>query len=448
MNQLLALFKGGRYRVIVASICVVLFIQLADTKQVFAQDSTSFEPQKAAFTINGRADRPVVIPFELVNNLVIIEARINGSVPLKLIVDTGVSNVLITSLPNGEEISLRSTRTVTLSGLGEGDPIEAFYAEQNQLNIGSVEGSNIEVLFLKKDIFNLSAFMGTYVHGLIGYDLFAHFAVEIDYIAKKLILYKPEEFEEKFQKLPEHRWWHKYPITIEERKPYIDVDFKHRPGLPYTSLRLLIDSGSSNAFSLYKITREDIIVPQSHIKALIGVGLSGNVNGYLGRVQKMKLGEEFIFEEPVVAYPDSFAIRRAFELGDRNGSIGGEVLRRFKIIFHYRDNYILVRRNHNFGEEFHYNRSGIDINTPLPNIPLFVVSEVRENSPADREGIKTDDIIKKINGESVLDMDLNKIINLLQKSKRSRMKIRVQRDSVFKNFHLLLNDQLKVDPKE
>ncbi len=429
---------------VIASLLVILLAQV----QVFGQDSSSFEPENAAFTINGRSDRPVVIPFELVNNLIIIEARINGSVPLKLIVDTGVSNVLITSLPNGEEISLRSTRTVTLSGLGEGDPIEAFYAERNRLNIGTVEGTNVEVLFLKKDIFNLSAFMGTYVHGLIGYDLFSKFAVEIDYIAKKIILYKPEEFEEKFRKLPDHRWWHKYPITIEERKPYIDVDFKHRPGSPYISLRLLIDSGSSNAFSLYKITHEDIIVPQSHIEALIGVGLSGNVNGYLGRVQKMKLGNEFIIDQPVIAYPDSFAIRRAFELGDRNGSIGGEVLRRFKVIFHYRDNYILVRRNHNFGEEFHYNRSGIDINTPLPNIPLYVVSEVRENSPAGREGIRKDDIIKNINGESVLDMDLNKIINVLQKSKRSRMKIRIQRDSVYKNFHLLLNDQLKVDPKE
>ncbi|MGN8225957.1 aspartyl protease family protein [Gracilimonas sp. BCB1] len=440
----MALFKGGSYRVVIASLSVILLAQV----QIFGQDSTSFEPENASFTINGRSDRPVVIPFELVNNLIIIETRINGSVPLKLIVDTGVSNVLITSLPNGEEISLRSTRTVTLSGLGEGDPIEAFYAERNRLNIGTVEGTNVEVLFLKKDIFNLSAFMGTYVHGLIGYDLFSKFAVEIDYIAKKIILYKPEEFEEKFRKLPDHRWWHKYPITIEERKPYIDVDFKHRPGSPYIPLRLLIDSGSSNAFSLYKITHEDIIVPQSNIEALIGVGLSGNVNGFLGRVQKMKLGDEFIIEQPVVAYPDSFAIRRAFELGDRNGSIGGEVLRRFKIIFHYRDNYILVRRNHNFGEEFHYNRSGIDINTPVPNIPLYVVSEVRENSPAGREGIRKDDIIKKINGESVLDMDLNKIINVLQKSKRSRMKIRIQRDSVYKNFHLLLNDQLKVDPKE
>jgi hypothetical protein len=437
-----------KYRRIFVAVLMLTLAQYLNKQVGFAQDSTSAVEERSIFTINGRADRPVVIPFELINNLVIIKARINGSVPLKLIVDTGVSNVLITSLPNGEEISLRRTRTVTLSGLGEGDPIEAFYAEQNRLNIGKVEGTNVEVLFLKKDIFNLSAFMGTYVHGLIGYDLFANFAVEIDYIAKKIILYKPEEFEKKFQKLPEHRWWHKYPITIEEKKPYIDVGFKHRPGLPYTTLRLLIDSGSSNAFSLYKITHQDIIVPQSRIKALIGVGLSGNVNGYLGRVQKAKLGDEFFFEQPVVAYPDSLAIRRAFELGGRNGSIGGEVLRRFKIIFHYRDKHILVRRNHNFGEEFYYNRSGIEINTPLPNVPLYVVSEVRENSPADKEGIKKDDIIKKINGESVLDMDLNKIIHVLQKSKRSRMKIRVQRDTLFKKFHLILDEQLKVDPKE
>ncbi|MCP9290386.1 aspartyl protease family protein [Gracilimonas sediminicola] len=444
----MALFKGGRYRVIVASIWVVLFIQLAETKQVFAQDSTSFEPRKAAFTINGRADRPVVIPFELVNNLIIIEASINGSVPLKLIVDTGVGNILITALPKGEEIYLRSSRTVTLSGLGEGEPVEAFYAEKNRLDIGRVTGENVEVLFMKEDIFQLASFMGTFVHGLIGYDLFSEFAVEINYLSKELILYDPEKFEEKFQELPEHRKWHKLPIYIEDRKPYIDVAFKQRPGISYTPLRLLIDSGSSNAFSLYKITHEEIVVPKSNISTLIGVGLSGNVNGYLGRIQKMKLGDEFIFEEPVIAYPDSFAVRRALGLGDRNGSLGGEVLRRFKVIFHYRDEYILLRANRDLGDNFYYNISGIEVNTPVPNIPLYVVSEVREGSPAEKQGIQKGDVIKFINGEPAARLNLNDILNILQKNQGSRIRVGVQRDTLYKSYKIRLENELKVDPKE
>ena len=436
-----------RSRSIVAGIIVLFSVLILEERRVIAQDEDLYIAEDTEFSIAGRSDRPVTIPFELVNNLIIIEASINGSVPLKLIVDTGVGNILVTSLPNGEEIFLKSSRTVTLSGLGEGEPVEAFYAAQNQLDIGRINGSNVEVLFLKEDIFKLSSFMGTYVHGLIGYDLFSEFAVEINYLSKELILYDPEEFEDKFRDLPNHRRWHKYPIHIEERKPYLDLSFKHRPGIPYSPLRLLIDSGSSNAFSLYKITDEDIIVPESNIKTLIGVGLSGNVNGYLGRVQKMKLGDDFVFEQPVIAYPDSFAIRRAFELGDRNGSLGGEVLRRFKVIFHYRDGYILLRRNRDFGDEFNYNRSGIEVNTPIPNIPLYVVSEIREGSPAEQLGIEQGDVIKYINGEPAARLNLNEVLNILQKNTASRVRVGVQRDTLYKSYKLRLEDELRVDPK-
>ncbi|MEQ8523319.1 aspartyl protease family protein [Gracilimonas sp.] len=440
--------KLSGYRSLVSGILVLFSAFFIDEKQICAQNTVLSETEKTTFNINGRPDRPVIVPFELINNLIIIEASVNGSVPLKFIVDTGVSNTLISSLPNGEEVFLESSRTVTLSGLGEGEPVEAFYADQNKLNIGRIEGNNVEILFLKTDIFKLSSLMGTYVHGLIGYDLFSQYAVEIDYQNKKLVLYDPVEFEEKFEELPKHRKWFKLPIHIEQKKPYIELDFKHNPGVSYTQIRLLIDSGSSNAFSLYTMTHDSIVVPQSNISTLIGVGLSGNVNGYLGRVQKMKLGSEYIFEQPVVAYPDSFAIRKAFELGDRNGSLGGEVLRRFKIIFHYKGGYILLRKNKDFGDDFNYNLSGIEVNTPVPNLPIYVISDIREGSPAQKDGVQVGDIIKYINGEAAARMNLNDVLNIFQKRQDSRIRLRVQRDSLYKSFRFKLENELKVDPKK
>lgn len=420
---------------------VACVLGVAPNHAVAQIDLSQPEPE---FQIKGRNDRRVTIPFELVNNLIIIEASVNGSVPLKFILDSGVTNTLITSLPNNEEIYLQSSRTVTLSGLGEGDPIEAFYSERNQLNIGKIVGTNVELLFLKNDVFRLSSFMGTYVHGLMGYDIFSNFAVEINYMSEEIHLYDTEEFKEKFEKLPRHWKWHKFPISIHDKKPYIDMNFKHEPGNNYTPLRLLIDTGSSNAFSLYNLTHDDIRIPNSNIETLIGVGLSGKVNGKLGRIKKMKLGE-FVFDEPVVAYPDSLAIRRVFSLGERNGSVGGEVLRRFKVIFNYKDEYILVRANHDFEDRFHYNISGIEVNTPIPNIPLYVVSEVRDNSPADKRGIMKGDVIKYINGEPTARLDLNEIIAYLQKNQGSRVVLEVQRDTLFKRFRLKLDNELVVD---
>jgi C-terminal processing protease CtpA/Prc len=185
-------------------------------------------------------------------------------------------------------------------------------------------------------------------------------------------------------------------------------------------------------------------VPESTINTLIGVGLSGLVRGEVGRIEEMRLGE-FTFNEPIIAYPDSNAIKEVVSLGDRNGSIGGEVLRRFKSIFHYKDEYILLRENRDLGDNFHYNLSGIEINTPVPDIPLYVVSDVRSGSPADKEGVKMGDVIKFVNGESSANLDLNEIIEILQKNRSSRVRLGVERDTLFKSFSFRLDDLLKVD---
>lgn len=402
------------------------------------------QPKDSVFSIIGAKDKRVEIPFELINNLVVIEASLNGSSPMKFILDTGVGTTLVSSLPLGEEIYLPNSRVVSLTGLGEGESVEAIYTNNNTLSLDRVAAKNLEVLYLKENIFMLSSFMGTEVHGIIGYDMFANFAVEVNYRAKELYIYDPEEFEDKFQKLPQHRKWFKYPIHIDEKKPYLDLVYQHKEDSEPANVRLLIDSGSSNAFSLYDLTHEAIKIPENRIETLIGVGLSGRVSGYLGRVKKMQMGK-FEFKKPVIAYPDSFAIRHAFGLGDRNGSLGGEVLRRFKVIYHYRDGYILVRKNRDFGDKFYYNLSGIEVNTPFPDLPVYVVSDIREQSPAEKAGVKKGDIIRYINGENVSKKDLNEVLHELQKNESSNTVLEVQRDSVYVKVHLKLENELPVD---
>jgi hypothetical protein len=422
----------------VLSACVFVLIPTS------AEAQNRSQARDSVFSIIGAKDKRVEIPFELINNLVVIEASLNGSTPMKFILDTGVGTTIISSLPVGEEIYLPNSRVVSLTGLGEGESVEAIYTNNNTLGLGRVQAENLEVLYLKENIFMLSSFMGTEVHGIIGYDMFASFAVELNYRAKEIYIYDTDEFEEKFQKLPNHRKWFKYPIHIEEKKPYINLVYQHKKDSDPTEIRLLIDSGSSNAFSLYDLTHEAIDIPKNRIETLIGVGLSGRVKGYLGRINMMQLGK-FEFTKPVIAYPDSFAIRHAFGVGDRNGSLGGEVLRRFKVIFHFQDEYILMRKNRDFGDKFYYNLSGIEVNTPFPDLPVYVVSDIREASPADKAGVKTGDIIRFINGENVSKKDLNEVLYELQKNESSKIVLEVQRDSVYVKVNLKLENKLKVD---
>ena len=418
---------------------VLLLSLVIGCSSLYAQESLS-----KVFEITRNNDRRVTIPFTLINNLIVIEASINNSAPMKFILDSGASGNILTSVYD-EGLYLNNVETVRLAGLGEGSSIEAFLSLDNNIKIGErIVASNAEVLLLKEDIFQLDTFMGTKITGILGHDFFESFAVEINYSRKLLRIYEPNAFQEKFRELPEHRKWYELPLTVQNDKSYIEVGYKHKEGGAFTPLRLLLDTGASNSFSLYESKDESIKVPEASVNSIIGTGLSGKVIGKLGMVQSMKIGE-FIFEEPVIAFPDSHSVRRVLRIEDRKGSIGGDVLRRFKVIFHYENGSLYLRKNSNYNDEFYFNSSGIEVYTPIPDLPFYVVAYVREGSPAYLAGVEEGDVINEINGRNVFNLKMDDLINYFQYKKGSRIFLKVERDSTVIDFRFRIDNQLVPD---
>lgn len=425
-----------------AVLAFLMLILVFGSFQIKAQSQSGID-DKPTFWLIGDRDERLVFPFELINNLVVIEASINGSEPMKFILDSGAGRNIITSLYN-REIYLNNTETVMLAGLGEGERLEAFRSRGNQVQIERIAGNDVEILILKEDVFKLASFMGTEVHGILGYDLFDSFAVEIDYRAKLLKIYDPVRSKEKFEKLPKHRKWFTIPIIVENEKPYTYITFKNSESDEYSPLKLLLDTGASNSFSFYDPTSEAIELPENTISTLLGIGLNGNVSGELGRVKSVKLGP-FEFEEPVVAFPDSLSVRRAFGFDDRNGSIGGDLLRRFKLIFNYHEELLYLRKNNNYHEDFTYNVSGIEVSTPLPNLPYYEISFIRQHSPAERAGLQVGDVIRKINGKKAEELSLNDLLNIFQNKEGNRVRMEVERDTTSVSIHFELRDELRLN---
>ncbi|MBD3615202.1 MAG: aspartyl protease family protein [Gracilimonas sp.] len=420
-------------------VLVLLLLLLAGSNILYAQESTP-----NIFEITQNKDRRVTIPFKLINNLIVVEVHINNSVPMKFILDSGATGNIITSLYD-EELYLNNVNTVRLAGLGEGTAIEAFQSLDNTIQIGDrIRAVNAEILLLKQDVFQLDTFMGTRIHGILGHDFFESFIVEINYSRKLLRIYEPNNFKEKFKELPEHRKWYELPMSVQDNKSYLNVGYKHKNGDEFIPLRLLLDTGASNSFSLYESMDESIKVPDVTINSIIGTGLSGKVTGELGRVQSMKVGE-FIFEEPVVAFPDSHSVRRVLRVEDRKGSIGGDIFRRFKVIFNYGNELLYLRRNSDFNDEFYFNTSGIEVYTPVPDLPFYVVAYVREGSPAFSAGVKEGDVIREINGTRAVDLKMNDLINYLQYKKSKTISLKVERDSTVKNLSFRMDAQLVPD---
>jgi hypothetical protein len=394
------------------------------------------------FDITKKSKKPIIIPFKMVHNLILIPLRINDSDTLRFVLDTGVSTAIITGLPNGENLSLNYTKEIELSGLGEGEAVKALYSSGNTLSIDGAVGFNHEVLFLLEDVFHLSSSMGTFVHGLIGYDVFRNFVVEINYVKERLILHDPGRYNKKIAKRLAKGKLMKgvIPIVIEKSKPYMTGLVTQKNG-ETLQLKLLIDSGASHALSLYSMTNDDIEVPEDNIRSFLGAGLSGDIFGLIGRLQKLKIGK-YDFDELVATYPEEEGIRRAVAYSNRNGSLGSEILKRFKVIFNYQKNYMMLRPNRYYKRPFTYNISGIEVTTPVPGIPIYEISKIREDSPAEKAGLSQGDQIIMINGVNVSRFSLNEVIDILQNRSGRRVRVFVQRYNKYIKAEFILKDNI------
>ena len=420
---------------------LILIISLLLTVTLLGCVSTDVAIQRVERDIqfNNPNRTSISVPFELINNLVVIPLRINNSDTLHFILDTGVRQTIITELDPGSEFEINYDEEIEIVGLGDSEPIAALLSRNNEIRLKGIRGKNHDVVVLLDGSFNLSKFMGKTVNGLIGYDFFENFIVELDYRSKKLFFHDPDFFKAKYSKLKKDRKWSEIPVTILERKPYITAEIKGEDGT-FFEVQLLVDSGASHTFFLFPTSNDRIEISNKSISSFLGTGLNGELYGKIARVDEVKISDLTI-TRPVVAYPNEEGIQAALRTEDRHGSIGSELLRRFKVYFNYLDGSMLVRPNRWFNQSFNYNMSGMEISTPYANLPYYVVSKVREGSPADLAGVKRLDVLYKINYKKIYDYDLNAINSLLQKEDGKKINLIVYRNGSYKTINFRLKDE-------
>lgn len=393
---------------IVRKICMLVLL-LA----MFASNGYPQLNEIGKFELETRRDRKVIIPFHVINNLIVVPLSINGSDTLRFVLDTGVGSTLITEFPNGTEIGFNYLRTVKISGLGEGESIDVLYSPNNTLEFGKAVGRQQDILVMTEDVFKLSSLLGISVHGLIGFAVFKDLIVEIDYDEKRLILHEYHKYIDKYRDKQRNKNWTSVPLSIYKQKPYIDVTIDQKDGTS-TEVKLLLDSGASHGMALYYSANKDIFLPEQRIRSFLGSGISGEINGYLAKIEALKIDDN-VMKDVVASYPDEEGIKKALLYSDRDGSIGAEVMKRFKFFFNYRDSSMIMKPDKEFRDDFSYNLSGLEIAAPYPNIPLYSVSHVRDSSVAAMAGILPDDLILEINGKGIQGYSLSEVHRLFEK---------------------------------
>lgn len=398
------------------------------------------------------------VKFQLINNLIVIPLEINNR-KLNFIFDTGVNKTILFNLSDQDSLQLKNVQKVNLQGLGNGEAVESLLSRNNTFVMNNLISYNESIHLVVNDKFDLSAKMGLTINGIIGYRLIKDMIVKIDYNKKYLTFYNPKN-----NKLEKCKTCEEFKIELIKNKPYMYADAQiDTIGNELTPVKLLIDSGGSDAFWLFEHTKSNIMTPNKHFKDILGEGLSGTIYGNRSRIPRMKIGSYEIME-PTVSFLDTVSTKIARRVIGRNGSIGGNILKRFRVWIDYPNKRIMLKRTGSLKGGFNYNMSGLDVihngkrlvkveeapkintgysrnsqtsgNTSVSVVttyrykfrPSYRINNVVEGSPGHKAGLKRDDVILMINRRPAHAYKLSDINRLFQSHNNRRIILKIERD--------------------
>jgi len=372
----------------------------------------------------------VDIPFEYRNGFIIVNVVLNDLLPLKFILDTGAEHTIITERNITDMLRIDYERRLTIMGADLSTELYAYLARGIKLQMGSVIGLNRSILVLEEDYIHFENFTGVKVHGILGSDFFRRFILKIDYRKQILSLYDPQHFEPTDD-------YTVMEIEIDHNKPYMraSADFK---GDTVNNLKLLIDTGASLPLLLETNTHPRLNLPDNVIPSQLGIGMGGQIKGFLGRVNQLSFSD-FHFREAITSYQDLSAILDSADT-KRNGIIGNDILSRFTIVIDYYRELLYLDPNRKYDNEFNYDRSGLQIIASGDNLNTFIVYNVVPGSPAEEAGLQQGDEIKSLNCLSTTFMTLGTLTSKLQKRVGKKIRLKIIRRGEKRKFEFRLRE--------
>ena len=402
--------------------------------------------------------------FETINNLIVVPVKING-VTFSFILDSGVNRTILFNNDLISALQLKNKTSINLRGFSNSESIKAFKVEASLLEIDRLRSFNHEILLLEEGNLSFSQRMGTQIDGILGASLFKNYKITVNYNTERLRIERSQE------KTISCRKCSVLPIRFRNSKPLVSASIIQENGETIQG-DFLIDSGSSDALWLFD-QHDKIEKPTSFFPDFLGIGINGDVFGDRSKVETFRLGN-FKLNQVKAAFPDSLGSYKVLVDSNRIGSIGGELLKRFKVTFDYPNNQIVFKKTSKTFDRFYYNLSGIELQYKGESLvkekvssfqsrdvsenesqnrgikiylsqlyrlrfrPIIEIANLRVNSPAALARLKEGDIITEVNGKRVCDIDLQGIMHQFQKKPGAKIKLGIMRGDVKFKYKFIL----------
>ena len=335
------------------------------------------------------------IPFEFVGNHIYLHARVDNSDLLWFLLDTGASASYLDQ-QRAKSLELmdqaKSVKNVSISFPGV-----------RLLN------QNFSVQSL-----GFSAYDGHAIDGMLGYNFINRLVIEIDYVSRTVNFYEPQNY--KYSGSGEI-----IPLVMLEddsggKVPLVRVRIMQL-GRPPIEGKLIADLALRPAITFntpFVEANKLLQPPQKTIQAVLGAGaMLRESRQPIGRLPNIQLGR-FTIQNPVaIFFQDKQGVMASPEF---DGVIGSEILRRFKVIFDYSRQQMILEPNRYFSEAYEHDMAGMLLVTEGTG---FRVRKLIENSPATAAGLHEGDVISAINGKPASALTLEQLRLMFMREGRS-----------------------------
>jgi len=302
-------------------------------------DSSSFRRRSVTSTAKISEMDSAAIPFQLADSLIYIQATINGSHPLWMVLDTG-SSVTVFDESVLRMLGIRSFGQANVDGPGQGSTQTWAFAKHTTLMFAGEELGDQTVATLPLGWFSRE--VGRSTDGFLGANVFRNYVVEIDYANQVLRFHDPASYHYSGagRHLPLQFMWNDIPT--------VQIQVLTEDGMTINAV-FLVDSGATTAIWLTKaftdahpevLGRDTVEVPK-----VVAVG--GELNARVGRVQAIRLGG-FLVPMPLTQFSQNTS--GIFAAPQIMGTIGAQMLRRFNVIFDYPHRQMILEPNEHFSD--------------------------------------------------------------------------------------------------
>lgn len=270
--------------------------------------------------------------YKSTHNLIIMPVVIEGR-KLNLIFDTGMNSILIFDKKSIKSWKEHEKHIIKFNGLGSGGLVKGYRLDDISVKMPNIIGNGISLVVTPATGFP-EEIDGIKIHGVFGYQLLAKFIVQIDYRKSIITLTDPKYFVPPINAST-------LDLNVFNTKPYIKCPVIINEKEHY--LNLLVDTGAEAPLILrsQSIGLKKSSSGYSHL----GVGLSGNLVGRKVIINDLVLGSHHVSKDFEALVPSNRSYPDENPKIIRDGTIGGETLKQFKVTFDYFNSKLYLETN-------------------------------------------------------------------------------------------------------